>query len=146
MADNSNTRQQAEAFINALHALEEDGGDGEAALDQITDLYADDATLTNSALKLVGEDRQGKEAVHAFWKEYKKTFGKAYSDFHHIAAGDDSAGLFWVTKGTAPGGEEGGVAYDGSTLLVFNSEGKISHFQGYYDTQQLSRAMGVEKA
>ena len=144
MADNTQTQQQADAFISALHALEEDAGDGESALDQITNLYADDATLTNSALKLVGEERKGKDAIRRFWKEYKKTFGKAYSDFHHIAAGDSSAGLFWVTKGTAPGGDEGSLAYDGSTLLEFDDQGKISYFQGYYDTQQLSRAMGVE--
>lgn len=144
MADNSNIQQQAEAFISALHALEEGADDNSAALDQLVDLYADDATLTNSALKLVGEERQGKEAIRTFWSEYKKTFGKSYSDFHQITTNEGAAGLFWVTKGTAPSGEEGSVAYDGTTLLVFNEEGKISHFQGYYDTHQLNREMGLD--
>lgn len=141
MAD---TRQQADAFISALHDLETSTGDSDAALDAIVALYADDATLTNSALKLTGEERQGKDAIRTFWSEYKKTFGKAYSDFHQITTNDDAAGLFWVTRATNADGQEDAVAYDGTTLLVFDGEGKISHFQGYYDTRQLNRQMGIE--
>ena len=142
---NMNAHEKATDFINALHALEEAEGEAQSEVDAIADLYAPDAKLTNAALKLVGEERQGSDAIRSFWAEYKKTLGKAYSDFHHIAASENTAGLYWVTKASAPDGSDDAVHYDGSTLLEFNDDGKITFFQGYYDTAQLNRQMGLEK-
>ena len=140
-----NTHEKAQEFINALHALEKASGEAQSEVDAIAALYAPDAKLTNAALKLVGEERTGSDAIRTFWADYKKTLGLAYSEFHHIAAGENTAGLFWVTKASAPNGNENAVHYDGSTLLAFNDDGKISFFQGYYDTAQLNRQMGLEK-
>ena len=135
----------AQTFIDALHALEQADGDGQSEADALAALYAPDAKLTNAALKLAGEDKTGTDAVRAFWVDYKKALGKAHSDFHHIAARENTAGLFWVTTATSPNGETDAVHYDGATLLEFDDSGKITFFQGYYDTAQLNRQMGLEK-
>lgn len=138
-------RQMAQEFIDALHALEKaEVSDSENALERLVSLYAEDAHLTNAALRLTGEEHQGTQEIHAFWLDYKKTLGKAYSDFSQVTVNNESAGLFWVTKGTDRDGHEGAVHYDGATLLVFDGQGKIRYFQGYYDTHQFNREMKVE--
>ena len=129
------TQIQAKAreFIDALHELErgavEDAG-------QLAALYAPDATLANSALDNKGRELSGQDEILQFWTQYKQTLGEVYSQFHHITASDDSAGLFWTTEGTNPAGDK--VHYHGSTLLVFNTEGMIQFFRGYYDTRELT--------
>jgi ketosteroid isomerase-like protein len=137
--DQQQTQQLAHQFIDALHTLEQ--GD-ESNVDALVELYSDDARLTNSALKLAGEERNGKEGARQFWSEYRKTFGEAYSDFFQVTTNEESAGLFWTTKGTGNNGQP--MEYDGVSLLVFNGEGKITLFRGYYDTRELSRSVGVE--
>ena len=129
----------ARAFIDALHALEH-GDEGD--VDAIVALFADDAQLSNSALRLAGEERRGEDGARRFWSEYRRTFGEAHSEFAHVTAGDDAAGLFWTPTGTGNDGRS--LSYDGSSLLVFDASGKISSFVGYYDTRELSRAVGVD--
>lgn len=140
-ATKPDSKTLAQQFIDALHALEQGS---ETDVDALVALYADDAHLTNAALQLVGDERRGRDAIHKFWTEYKRTLGKAYSHFHQVTTNNESAGLFWTTKGTNKDGEQDAAAYDGVSLLVFNEAGKIRYFQGYYDTHQLNRAMGVE--
>lgn len=140
----ANIQEQADQFIEALHQLEKGSDNTDAALDAISALYADDATLTNAALRLTNEERKGREQIRAFWADYKRTLGDSYSEFHQVAVNDQAAGLFWVTRGQGAQGEPDKVHYDGTTLLVFNAEGKIAHFHGYYDTRQLNRQMGIE--
>ncbi len=124
---------KAREFIDALHELEtgaaEDAG-------QLADLYAPDAGLANSALDNKSRELSGKDEILQFWTQYKATLGEVYSKFHHVTASDDSAGLFWTTEGTNPAGDK--VHYHGSTLLVFNAEGLIQFFRGYYDTRELT--------
>jgi hypothetical protein len=143
MGQKAEVRERAQQFIDALHSLEKTDGPGEAELDALVGLFADDARLTNAALRLTNEERRGTEAIRTFWADYKKTVGKAYSDFHQVTVNDHAAGLFWVTRGTA-NGDPDAIHYDGTTLLVFNDKGKIEFFQGYYDTHQLNRQLGVE--
>jgi len=131
----------AQSFIDALHTLEQGGEDD---VDAIVALFADDARLTNAALRLAGEERQGQDGARQFWSEYRRTFGQARSDFFKVTVGDDAAGLFWTTKGTGNNGQP--MEYDGSSLLVFNDDGEISLFRGYYDTRELSRAVGIQHA
>ena len=138
-------RQKAEQFIKALHAWETAPAEDATPLETLVSFYANDAHLTNSALKLVSDERVGTEQIRSFWSDYKKTLGKAYSKFHQVTVNGEAAGLFWTTDGTDNSGAQGGAHYDGTTLLVFNSEGKIRFFQGYYDTRQLNREMGMEK-
>lgn len=137
-------RELADGFIEALHQLEKGDDNTDAALDALVGLYASDARLTNAALRLTNEEKTGTDQIRKFWSEYKRTLGEAYSDFHQVTVNEDAAGLFWVTKGRDVQGQDGAVHYDGTTLLVFNDDGKISYFQGYYDTRQLNRQMGVE--
>ncbi len=134
-----------QTFIAALHALEHADGEASGEVDAITALYATDARLVNSASILAGEERTGTEAAREFWADYKKTMGKAHSEFHHSTVSENAAGLFWITTATSPSGEADAVSYDGATLLEFDDSGKITFFQGYYDTAHLNREMGLEK-
>ncbi len=138
--DQQEVQNLAQQFIDALHKLE--GGDADTA-DEIVELFSDDAHLTNAALQLAGQEHTGREGIREFWREYRRTFGEIYSDFHHITTSSDAAGLFWTAKGTGNNGQP--LQYDGVTLLVYGDDGKISRFQGYYDTRQLSREVGAEQ-
>jgi ketosteroid isomerase-like protein len=124
--------QKAQEFIDALHALEQGS---EAELAPLVDKYAEDARLTNAALELKGETSHGKEAIRAFWSEYKQQLGQMKSNFHHVTTSDRAAGLFWTTEGTNPQGQE--IHYHGVSLLEFNEQGLIQFFRGYYDTREL---------
>ncbi len=123
---------KAQEFIDALHMLEQGTTEDVARL---VALYADDATLCNSALDNKNTEMKGMEGISKFWAEYKETLGEIYSKFHHVTASEQAAGLFWTTTGKNPAGDE--VNYHGSTLLQFNGEGKIEFFRGYYDTREL---------
>lgn len=142
--DETTIRTKAEAFIAALHALEHAESESDDLLDSLVGLYADDAALTNSALRLTGEEMTGTDAIRNFWSEYKKTVGKANSDFKQITVNGEAAGLFWTTDGITTPDQPTPMSYDGTTLLVFNEAGNIRHFQGYYDTHQFNRTIGRE--
>lgn len=126
-------KAKAKEFIDALHQLEQGSTDDAG---QLVGLYATDATLANSALDNKNREMNGTDEVLQFWTQYKETLGQVFSQFHHITVSDDSAGLFWTTEGTNPAGDK--VHYHGSTLLVYNSEGMIQFFRGYYDTRELT--------
>ena len=126
-------KSQAQTFIDALHKLEQgDAGDVAA----VVALYADDATLNNSALDSKNAEMKGIDQITKFWTEYKETLGDVFSKFHHVTTDENSAGLFWTTQGKNPAGDE--VHYHGATLLQFNGDGKIEFFRGYYDTRELT--------
>jgi ketosteroid isomerase-like protein len=141
--DSQQTYQLGQQFIDALHTLEQGAvEDAEQNVGALVALYSGDARIINAALKLAGEERTGTDGVKDFWIEYRKTFGDAYSDFFQVTSNEESAGLFWTTKGT--GKDDQPMEYDGVSLLVFNDEGKINLFRGYYDTRELSRSVGAE--
>lgn len=131
-------KQLAQQFIDALHQLEQGG---EQDVPGIAGLFSDDARLTNAALTLAGKQHSGREGVQAFWKEYRSTFGEAYSEFYQITSSDNAAGLFWTTKGTDNQGRP--MEYDGVSLLEFDQGGKIRLFRGYYDTRQIERQVSA---
>ncbi len=126
-------QSQAQTFIDALHALEQ-GSTGDVAA--LVALYADDATLSNSALDNKNAEIKGTDQITKFWTEYKETLGEVFSKFHHVTTDDNAAGLFWTTTGQNPMGDE--VNYHGATLLQFGDDGKIEFFRGYYDTRELT--------
>jgi ketosteroid isomerase-like protein len=134
------THEWAQRFIDALHDLEQNG---ESSVDDIAALFSDDAQLTNSALALTDGGYAGREGVRAFWTEYRKQFGDIRSRFSHVTSSDDAAGLFWRSEGNYADGAP--MGYDGVSLLVFNDEGKIASFRGYFDTRELSRMVGGNK-
>ncbi|HEY0604983.1 MAG TPA: nuclear transport factor 2 family protein [Herpetosiphonaceae bacterium] len=136
--DQQQVQQLAQQFIDALHALEQgDAGN----VDQLAGMYSDDARLVNAALKLAGQERTGQDGARQFWTEYRRTFGEAHSDFYQVTVNEQAAGLFWTTKGTGNDGQP--MEYDGVSLLVFDDQGKIKLFRGYYDTRELSREVGA---
>lgn len=137
--DQEQTRKLAGQFIDALHTLEQGSADD---VDALVALFGDEARLTNAALKLAGEERKGADGAQQFWREYRRTFGTAYSEFFQVTVNEDAAGLFWTTKGTGNDGQP--LQYDGVSLLVFDDQGKIAQFRGYYDTRELSREVGIE--
>jgi ketosteroid isomerase-like protein len=136
--DQQQVHDLAQQFIAALHTLEQ-GSDQD--VEQLVALYSDDARLVNAALKLAGQERSGQDGARQFWSEYRRTFGEAFSDFYQVTVNEQAAGLFWTTKGTGNDGQP--MEYDGVSLLVFDDQGKISLFRGYYDTRELSREVGV---
>ena len=123
----------ANRFINELHRLEE--GDP-AGADRLAEMFADNAELTNPLIERNGGTRHGRDEIAAFWREYSATFGDVHSDFFHLTASDHSAGLFWRSNGTGPFGQP--IHYEGVSLLVLDDAVKISHFQGFFDTRQMT--------
>lgn len=136
-----NIRELAQTFIDALHALEQ--GE-ESDIDGLVRLYSEDAHLTNAALQLAGKERTGHDGVREFWREYRHTFPEIYSDFAHITVDDRTVGLFWTARGTNSNGEP--LEYDGVTLLVFDEDGNIARFRGYYDTRSVERTMPAQQS
>ena len=129
-------RALAERFIQALSRLEHDGMD---ALDELAELFAEDARLTNPALEMAGEERVGRDGVRRFWKTYHDVLGVAESRFSHVTVGDDAAGLFWTTH--ARGRGRHGLDYDGVTLLELDERGLIRYLRAYFDLDVLAHAI-----
>ena len=122
---------RAQTFIDALHKLEKEGeAEAETNAAKLAELYSSDATLTNAALELTGKEAKGREAIAAFWREYRATLGEAYSEFSHVTESAEAAGLFWTTQ------SQDATKYHGATLLQFNGN-EITFFRGYYDTREL---------
>lgn len=121
-------------FTEALHAVDRHE---EGAVERMVGLYSPEARLTNASLKQAGEERRGHDGVRAFWEAYQATFREASTEFFKLTGGEDSAGLFWTTRGTDAQGDP--MSYDGVSLLVFDDQGKITLFRGYYDTRELSK-------
>ena len=126
-------------FADALHAVDRDEPE---AIDRIVALFSSDAQLTNSALTLAGTQREGQDGVRRFWAEYRQTFGDVETTFTHLTTDASAVGLFWTTQGTDTHGAA--ISYNGVSLLEYGDDGKISAFQGYYDTRQLSRTVQTE--
>lgn len=126
------TQETAQRFIHALNHLEDQGA---AALDELLDLFADDARLRNPMLQREQRELQGREDIADFWRQYRGAFGAIHSDFSEITANDHAAGLFWRSHGTDASGKP--VAYDGVTLLRLDDSGRIADFQGYFDSREV---------
>ncbi|MEC4717632.1 nuclear transport factor 2 family protein [Noviherbaspirillum sp. CPCC 100848] len=131
--DVQQARHLADRFIEQLHRLED--GDPQVA-EQIADMFADGAQLSNPVLEREHGIRQGRGEIAEFWRQYASAFGEIHSEFYDVTTSDHSAGLFWKSTGKSPSGEA--LSYDGVSLLAFDDEGKIARFQGFYDTRQLT--------
>ena len=108
----NDTATRAETFRDTLLALEQEGA---GRLDTMSALFADDARISNSALRRRGTDVRGREGVEHFWRQYLDLLGGGRTQFSHVVTSADAAGLFWTTA--LP---EGGGSYDGATLLAFD--------------------------
>jgi len=129
-------RALAERFIEALSRLERDGL---SALDELVELFSEDAHLTNPPLEMAGEERVGHDGARRFWRTYHDVLGEAESHFSHITVGRDAAGLFWRTH--ARGRGRSGLDYEGVTLLELDDRGLIRYLRAYFDLDVLARAI-----
>jgi len=135
--DQQRTMELGQRFAEALHAVD---ANEEGAIERMVELFSAEATLTNAAMKLSGEERQGHDGVRQFWEEYQRTLTDVRTEFFDVTSSERSAGLFWTTRGTDATGQP--VEYDGVSLLVFDDDGLVERFRGYYDTRELSRKVG----
>lgn len=131
--DEQQAKLIAHRFIEQLHRLE--GGDTTVA-GHLADMFADNAELTNPVIERNGGSLHGRDQIAAFWRQYADTFGEIHSEFFDVTTSDHSAGLFWRSTGTSSSGEA--LEYDGVSLLVFEQDGKIARFQGFFDTRRLA--------
>ena len=126
------TQDVAQRFIQALNGLEDRG---EAALDELLGLFADDATLRNPFLQREQHEVRGRHGIAEFWRRYRGSFADIRSDFSEVTANDHAAGLFWHSHGTDRNGQP--IEYDGVTLLRLDDSGRIADFQGYFDSRDV---------
>ncbi|MES2535964.1 MAG: nuclear transport factor 2 family protein [Pseudomonadota bacterium] len=131
--DQQQARSIADRYIAGLHRVEK--GDA-ARIDNLVDLFADNAELTNTIIERDGSSRCGRAEIAEFWRKYRAAFGDIHSEFSEVTASDHSAGLFWRSVGTGTAGQP--LAYEGVSLLVFNDAGKIARFKGYFDSRQMT--------
>lgn len=131
--DPNQTRKLAEQFIERLLRFEEDGG---STLDDLVELFAEDAEIETPALDLVAQPRAGMGELRRFWQSYRDVLGSAESRFFRVTASEDAAGLFWTTRAAGPDGR--GIEYDGATLLVFDDAGRIARLRAYFNVGDLS--------
>ena len=126
------TAGAAERFTEALHAVDRDD---DGALERMAELFSETATLTNAATETTGHRFEGRDGARDFWREYRTQFARAETEFHDVTTAERAAGLFWRTRGEARGGDA--LDYAGATLLVFDADGLVERFHGYYDTRRL---------
>ena len=131
--DQEQAKNIASQFIGQLHRVEE--GD-ESGIDSLVAMFSDDAHLSNPIIERQGGERAGRDAIAAFWRNYRASFGEIHSEFYDVTASDHSAGLFWRTVGTGAGGQP--LDYEGVSLLTFDDSGKISGFKGYFDSERVT--------
>lgn len=126
------TRQVAQRFIRALNGLEDQG---DAALEELLALFADDARLRNPLTQREQHEVRGRHGIAEFWRQYRGAFADIHSDFAEVTANDHAAGLFWHSRGTDHNGQP--IEYDGVTLLRLDGSGRIADFQGYFDSRDV---------
>lgn len=116
----------ATRFVDALGALESDGGDEQVAA--IAELFAADAVLRRIAH---GHDEQGRAGAREFWAGYRGTFDIVASTFHGLVEDERSVALEWSAQGRLAGGSP--IEYEGVSVLDLGDE-QLRGFRTYYDT------------
>lgn len=118
---------QGQKFIDALHALEQQGDVG-----RIASLFADNAELTNPHLH---EPLRGSDGARRFWSEYRDAFGDIRSSFKATIESENTSALEWVSEGTMRATGKP-FRYGGVTILEWSGD-RVSRFATYFDTQPL---------
>ena len=117
--------QLTEAFIDALHRLENSGN-----VDAIASLFSDDAELSNP---LVKHDTSEADGPRRFWKSYIEAFQDIESEFVNVLENDNVAVLEWRSEGVMDGST---VRYGGVSVIE-SEKGKITAFRAYFDPRKL---------
>ncbi len=118
-------KSQAATFEQCLVQLEQQGAE---AVQPMVKLFAENARLSNSALRRRSHEHRGKAEITEFWQRYVELLGGGRTTFSQTTLSDNAAGLFWTTALPDNGG-----SYDGVTLLQFDGNGKVMSMDGYYD-------------
>ncbi len=118
---------QGQKFVDALHALEQQGN-----VEQIASLFADNAELTNPQLH---QPMRGRDGARHFWSEYRDAFGDIRSSFKVTVESENTSALEWVSEGTMRATGKP-FRYGGVTILEWSAD-RVSRFATYFDTQPL---------
>jgi hypothetical protein len=117
----------AQQFIDALRALEEDG-----EVQTIAELFNPEASLWNPQL---GEPLEGEGGARQFWREYRDTFREIRSEFLAILEHDGAAALEWESRGVLAQDDQP-IHYRGVSILEWGQDG-IDRFAAYFDASRL---------
>jgi ketosteroid isomerase-like protein len=120
------SRELAQRFIDALHAIERDGD-----VRAMIELFSDDCAIANKV-----NDRifRGHAGALYFWHEYRGFFTEVESELRNVVTSGDRIALQWVTRGVNLRGIP--VTHDGASLIELE-DGKIVRFDAYFDAAVL---------
>ncbi|MDP9168437.1 MAG: nuclear transport factor 2 family protein [Actinomycetota bacterium] len=104
----------------------------EARIDDIADLYADDATVEDP---VGGEVHIGRQAIHGFYAGALGT--KAQTDVVTLRALGHEAAFFWTL--TIDLGEGGRIRIDIISTMAFDDEGRITSMKAYWGPENISQ-------
>jgi len=113
----------AERFMQVLQETEQTG-----QLQPLVELFSDDAELINLART---EPLKGRNGAHQFWSDYLSVFEHIRSNFTHVAEGDSTAVLEWISQGALSNGEP--LSYRGISVLEISND-QVQRFRTYYDS------------
>ncbi|MEP0914654.1 nuclear transport factor 2 family protein [Leptolyngbya sp. GB1-A1] len=122
----SNQRNQdeiAERFMRSLQQIEVTGD-----VEPLVALFADNADVLNLAMS---EPLQGQQHIRQFWQKYLSVFDRIHSRFTHVAEGNGTITLEWISEGALSSGEP--FSYRGVSILK-TKNGRVQHFRTYYDS------------
>ncbi|MEU0497744.1 nuclear transport factor 2 family protein [Mycobacterium sp. NPDC006124] len=105
---------------------------GEAKVDDIAELYADDATVEDP---VGGEVHIGRSAIHGF---YAGMLGmKAETEIITLRALGHEAAYLWAL--IIDGGEAGRTRLEILSVMAFDDEGKITAMKAYWGPENFSQ-------
>lgn len=99
------SKEVAEKFVEALHALEKNRD-----VEKIASLFNDGAEVNN----VVTIELEHEMDARQFWQKYRDNFGEVHSEFKNKIYGDRNAALEWTTTGT--GADGGEIEYEGVSI------------------------------
>jgi ketosteroid isomerase-like protein len=117
--------QIAEDFMHAVQEAERTGDVG-----RLVEMFADDAEVTNIALK---EPFRGREGARRFWDDYLKIFDRIGSNFTRVTEGGGTAVMEWEAEGALRQGRP--IRYCGVSIIETDG-GRVKKFRSYYDSAQ----------
>ncbi|MBD3880741.1 nuclear transport factor 2 family protein [Phormidium tenue FACHB-886] len=115
--------QMAERFMQTLQQSEKTGD-----VEPLVALFTEDAELSNLAMEA---PVQGQKSIRQFWQNYLSVFDRIHSSFTHVAEGNGTTVLEWVSEGALSTGEP--MRYRGISVLETQGE-QVHHFRTYYDS------------
>lgn len=106
---------------------------GEGRVDDIAELYTDDATAEDP---VGGEVHIGRQAIHGFYAHALN--GKAETEVLTLRALGHEAAFFWAL--TIDLGEGGKIRIEIISTMSFDSEGHITSMKAYWGPDNISQS------